>query len=287
MSFKIKKCFFCNNALPIGYFRQNPASRDGHWAWCKACEKKYSYYDIKNNGNRNHVVSFSGGKDSTAMLFKMIEMDMRIDAVVYFDCGSFEWPQMAEHISKVEKDTGKKIITIHPEKDFLELASKLQPGNRQINGWPTPGLRWCTMIKINAIRQRLREFRPYVQYIGFSSDENDRVLKAQTNGNNIGREHMFINKFPLVEWGMTEADCLSYCKAKGYDWGGLYEHFSRVSCWCCPLQNNQELIKLCTYYPEMWNKLKTWNALMPSPFKGNNAIFEKIEKFITLNQFSA
>lgn len=32
-----------------------------------------------------HVVSYSGGKDSTAMLIRMIEEDMRIDEIVMFD----------------------------------------------------------------------------------------------------------------------------------------------------------------------------------------------------------
>ena len=27
---------------------------------------------------------------------------------------------------------------------------------------------------------------------------------------------------------MTEADCLAYCKERGYDWGGLYEKFPNV-----------------------------------------------------------
>ena len=36
-------------------------------------------------------------------------------------------------------------------------------------------------------------------------------------------------RYPLVEWGMTEADCLAYCKERGFDWDGLYDIFHRVS----------------------------------------------------------
>jgi len=276
MNFKIKKCLFCNISKPLGYFSKNTASKDGYWAWCKQCEKKYGYYEAI--GNERCVVSFSGGKDSTAMLLRLIEEKKQIDEIIYFDCGSFEWPQMESHINQIEKDIGRKILKIKPHKDFYELATELQPRNKQINGWPTPSMRWCTMIKINMIKQALRPYRPYIQYIGFSSDENDRILKASIKGNNVKRDKFMINRFPLMEWQMTEKDCLGYCFDRGYTWGGLYDYFSRVSCWCCPLQNNSDLTKLCKYFPVMWQKLKEWDCKMPDRFKRDEKIFEKIER---------
>jgi 3'-phosphoadenosine 5'-phosphosulfate sulfotransferase (PAPS reductase)/FAD synthetase len=58
---------------------------------------------------------------------------------------------------------------------------------------------------------------------------------------------------------MTEADCLAYCKARGFDWDGLYDIFHRVSCWCCPLQSFEELRKLRKHFPELWAKLGEWD----------------------------
>ena len=46
-----------------------------------------------------NIVSFSGGKDSTAMLLMMIEKGMKIDKVIFCDTGA-EFPQMYEHIKK-------------------------------------------------------------------------------------------------------------------------------------------------------------------------------------------
>lgn len=276
MKLKLKKCMFCDRILPLGYYHKNKASKDGYWAWCKSCEKKYNYYDCV--GNENHVVSFSGGKDSTAMLLMMIEQKYKIDAIIYFDCGTFEFPQMEKHVNLVEKNTGKKIIKIKSKTDFYELATKLQPRNEKINGWPTPNFRWCTMIKINKIKQRLRMYRPYIQYVGFSSDEVNRVTKAKEKGNNVKRDHFQKNKYPLIEFGMSETDCLKYCKDRGYSWDGLYDVFDRVSCWCCPLQKKGDLIKLYKYYPGLWKKLIRWNKNMPNQFRNDINIFTKIEK---------
>lgn len=40
-----------------------------------------------------HLVSFSGGKDSTAMLLGMLERDMKIDCILFCDTG-LEFPAM-------------------------------------------------------------------------------------------------------------------------------------------------------------------------------------------------
>lgn len=52
-----------------------------------------------------HIVQFSGGKDSTAMLLMMLEKDMPIDEIIFCDTGK-EFPQMYEHIEKIQKYIG-------------------------------------------------------------------------------------------------------------------------------------------------------------------------------------
>ncbi|GAH74603.1 unnamed protein product [marine sediment metagenome] len=60
-------------------------------------------------GKKKHYVSFSGGKDSTAMLLRMLELGIPIHEIRYFDSGSWEYPQMREHVDKVEKYIGRPI----------------------------------------------------------------------------------------------------------------------------------------------------------------------------------
>jgi hypothetical protein len=67
---------------------------------------------------------------------------------------------------------------------------------------------------------------------------------------------------------MTEADALAYCRKLGYTWGGLYDIFNRVSCWCCPLQRIGELRKLRKYRPGLWAKLQEMDAQQPDHSPG-------------------
>jgi hypothetical protein len=54
--------------------------------------------------------------------------------------------------------------------------------------------------------------------------------------------------------------------------GGLYEHFDRVSCWCCPLKRIGELRQLYTYYPDLWKQLKDMDNRAYNNFKKNYTV---------------
>lgn len=58
-----------------------------------------------------HLVSLSGGKDSTAMVLKMLEMDSPINEVVTFDTG-MEFPEMYDHLNKLYNVLTKKQIKV-------------------------------------------------------------------------------------------------------------------------------------------------------------------------------
>lgn len=95
-----------------------------------------------------HIVSFSGGKDSTAMLLMMIEKGMHIDEIVFCDT-TVEFPQMIEHINKVEKYINRKITRLQAPFDFehyLAYHVKVRGKNKGKKGYGFPDFRnrWCT-----------------------------------------------------------------------------------------------------------------------------------------------
>ena len=200
---------------------------------------------------KRHVVNLSGGKDSTAMLLRMIEENYPIDEILFCDTG-MEFPELYAHLERLERETGRTITRLRSPLSFEYYFSEHTPKRKNPRlaayhgfSWPGPRARWCTgRLKINIIERYLRQYSEkydVVQYIGIAADEPTRA-----------KEH----HYPLMDWGMTEADCLRYCYDRGYDWGGLYEIFDRVSCWCCPLQSLPELRKLREYFPALWKRLR-------------------------------
>lgn len=202
-----------------------------------------------------HIVSLSGGKDSTAMLLRMLEEGWQVDLILFCDTG-LEFAGMYHHIDKLEKYIGRTITRLKSEKSFEYFFFEHSPKrkNPALVGykgfsWSGPRNRWCTAVLktrvIDAYLAKLAKDYEIIQYIGIAADEPQRI-----------RNYCY----PLVEWGMTESDCLDYCKERGFDWDGLYDIFSRVSCWCCPLQSYDELRKLRRHFPELWAKLRDWDS---------------------------
>ena len=228
------------------------------------------------------VVSFSGGKDSTAMLLHMIELGEHIDEVITADTG-MEFPAMYEHIAKVRAEVeaaGIKYTELRAPYSYEYFLMEIPPTEarpRRGMGWPGVQIRWCTkFLKTKLIKDYLAEHPDIIQCVGLAADEEDRRERE----NNKNQRH------PLAEWGWTEADAMNYCKARGYDWGGLYDKFHRVSCWCCPLQPLSHLRTLYREFPELWARLEDMDArirqdpeINDRPFKGDYTVADLSARF--------
>lgn len=175
------------------------------------------------------VCSLSGGKDSSAMLLRLLEENRPVDMILFCDTG-LEFPDMYAHLDKLEKYIGRPITRIKAEHSFEYYFSEapIKRGNpekfralfgKDYNGygWMGPKMRWCTnRLKDKPREQFLRSLREKYdirQYVGIAADEKYRLERK----NNQRSECIH----PLVEWNMTEADCLKYCYERGFDWNGL------------------------------------------------------------------
>lgn len=209
------------------------------------------------------VASFSGGKDSTAMILEMLERVEQLDEIVFFDTG-WEFPQMIEHVDKFEKYIGMPITRLKPDKPFsywmLERKIVARTGEKkgQVhrigNGWPSPQRRWCTRIKVNTMEKYFKGQKNITQCIGYAADEAHRQNRTELQAKK------YPVRFPLIEYGITEGRALRICQSHGFDWGGLYDIFSRVSCFCCPLQRIGELRKMRQHFPDLWEQMLDWDS---------------------------
>jgi 3'-phosphoadenosine 5'-phosphosulfate sulfotransferase (PAPS reductase)/FAD synthetase len=232
---------------------------------------------------QNYIVAcFSGGKDSTAMVLRMIELGEHIDEVVCCDTYK-EFPAMYRHIDKVKKiieNAGIKFTMLRATRTFDELMFEYEPKRRKTNevqtkgkGWATARIRWCTgELKKDVVRRYFNELvksHNIIECVGIAADEEYRMKRVSNQQSN--------KRHPLIEWGWTEKECLDYCYAKGFDWEGLYKKFKRVSCWCCPLKGLSELRALRTHCPDLWAELHEMDKKSRNSFKQNYSVedFEK------------
>ena len=172
------------------------------------------------------------------MLLMMIERNKPIHSVLYFDTER-EFPEIRNHMKKLIADTGINVQMVRHWAGFDFLEKRY--------GRPHPSGGWCTAAKRDCCNKYIRLIRKdnpdIVECIGYSADEEKRAKKINKK---------WPVRFPLIKWGITEADALRYCYDKGYDFGGIYDWMpsKRVSCYNCPKQSQADWDAIKEHHPE-------------------------------------
>lgn len=223
-----------------------------------------------------NIVSFSGGKDSTAMLLMMIDKGIKIDRIICVDTTK-EFPAMYRHIEKIQAVCSIKIEIVKIDFDYwLGRHVKTKGKNKGKIGYGFPDFRnrWCTSLKREAVKKSQKTIKgDSCQFHGIAFDEKKRT----ENNNNMNI------KYPLVEWGITEKQALEYCYSRGLYWEGLYEKFHRVSCWCCPLSRIDELRVLYNDFPDLWRELIEMDKKSYRKFRSNYSVYDLSARFANEN----
>ena len=225
-----------------------------------------------------YIASCSFGKDSLAMLLKIIENKMPLDEVVFYDTG-MEFSciyNIRDKVLPLLEENNIKYVELRPEEPFeytmFEKPVKKRDGTTSYGySWCGGRCRWGTTAKLKAIEKYAKDC---YEYVGIAYDEQNRLNKER-NGSKI---------FPLADLKMTEKDCLEYCYSKGYSWLedgiDLYSILDRVSCWCCANKNIKELRAYYKHLPTYWNGLKELQSKTDRPMKYNKyTVFDLEERF--------
>lgn len=207
-----------------------------------------------------NIVAFSGGKDSTAMLLRMIELNIPVDKIIFADT-TLEYPDNYDYIRAIEKHIGKKITIVRPKTSFYEWFYGLVTRGKNegmMRGMPLTafGGYCCRELKIKP-QQEIYDNKEDLVFLGIAFDEQERMLK----GDNY--------RYPLIEWKWTEQKCREYLKEKGL-LNPLYKKgWKRLGCWLCPKQSKESLRLLYENYPKHWKCLKKLERDSPNGFSVN------------------
>lgn len=230
-----------------------------------------------------YIASVSFGKDSLAMLLLLIEKCYPLNEVLYYNTG-MEFKaiyNIRDRVALLLKEKNIKFTELKPKLNFeykmFEKPVKHRDGSIGYGySWCGGRCRWGTSDKLQAIKKYYRDTFPardcnIYEYVGIAFDEQSRAGKGD---NKI---------YPLIEWEMTEKDCLEYCYKNGYSWdeGGieLYNILDRVSCWCCANKNLKELRNYFNFLPQYWNLLLEMQKKTNRPFSKNINLLELEERF--------
>ncbi len=212
------------------------------------------------------MVAFSGGKDSAAMLLRMLELwiegDKRypITKITFADTG-FELPELIDYIRMIEAYIQATYPELNLSIDFVgsprswedwfygEITKGANKGKQRgapLRAYPCY---WAREAKVQPLQKAQADCD--VVYIGIAADEAHRVGKKEDPRNAK-------NRYPLVDWGWTEKDCMRYLDERGLV-NELYVNFNRLGCFHCIKQPLDSWWSLWRGYPELWEIAKHWD----------------------------
>lgn len=216
------------------------------------------------NGLKMIIANLSGGRDSSAMVVRFLELGNKIDYIIFCDTGH-EFPEMYEYIDKldsyIQRNFNHKLTRIDASKEIEKWAFEYPIQRGELKG----KLRGLPFVNRKDYCTREAKINPTRKFIQSKCSEKYRVsaligytYNEVENGRTSNLDYA-IARYPLHEWGWNEKEVSDYLSEKQI-MNPLYNRFERTGCYFCPKQSKASLYNLWKFYPHLWQKMKDFEA---------------------------
>lgn len=209
-------------------------------------------------GREKIVISFSGGKDSTATAHLVTTALSDPSIIHIFGNTTLEFPLTEEYAKRYRDE--------HPQAIFIEAKNEDQVFSEVCEdiGPPARMMRWCcSMFKTGPISRVLNSLygnEQILTYYGIRKSES--VSRSKYNRVENGSESVKIQQqtvaSPIFFW--KDIDIWLYLLSEGIDFNKAYRlGYDRVGCWMCPNNNQRAQFLSRIYMPE---QSKAWRDFL-------------------------
>ena len=215
-----------------------------------------------------HIVSISGGKDSTALAIYMLYKYPEIPVEYVFCDTECELPETYEYLERLEAFLGKKIIRLSAI-DLLNLNPTKQHKRNPFDIWlnevysgflPSPRMRWCTrVLKIQPFEAYVGDDHAY-SYIGIRGDE-DRDGYVAKKPPSLSERPNIIPVYPFKDDGLGLMDIKALLEESGLGLPDYYRWRSRSGCYFCFYQQIGEWQRLKGEHPDLFEEAKKYEKV--------------------------
>lgn len=204
------------------------------------------------------VISFSGGKDSTATADVVVKALSNPSIVHIFGNTTLEFPSTVAYAERFRENHPQAIFLFakNDEQIFYDVCEDIGP--------PARMMRWCcSMFKTGPITRVINSLYRNQQILTFYGiRKSESVSRSKYNRVEDDAEAIKIQQqtvaSPIFFW--RDIDIWLYLIAEDVDFNDAYRiGYDRVGCWCCP-NNNQRAQFLSRIY--MPDESKKWRAFL-------------------------
>ena len=187
------------------------------------------------------AVSFSGGKDSLAVLLLVLDSDVEPD-LFFIDTG-LEFPETIDHVDQISKKYKLRLITGKPTKPFWNGIEYFGP--------PGKDYRWCCKTsKLGPSTQLIKTHYPdgVLAFIGQRRYESEQRASKKMIWHNPWVPGQ-VGASPIQHWSALHI--WLYLFSKGIEFNRLYENgLERIGCWLCPASDMADFKTVSEKHPD-------------------------------------
>lgn len=199
------------------------------------------------------MLSFSGGKDSTATADIVIKTLGNPSLVHIFGDTTLEFPSTIEYATRYRENHPLAIFQVakNREQIFYDVCEDIGP--------PARMMRWCcSMFKTGPITRVINSLYRNQQILTFYGiRKSESVSRSKYNRIEDDAESVKIQQqtvaSPIFFW--KDFDIWLYILSEKVDFNDAYRlGYDRVGCWCCPNNNQRAQFLSRIYMPEQSKK---------------------------------
>lgn len=207
------------------------------------------------------VVNHSGGKDSQAMMIKLLEFVPKEQIlVVHASLGFMEWPGAMELARDQAAAAGVDFIVAKAKKSFLDMVLRRFQERPEVPSFPSTKYRQCTSdLKRDPIK---REVLRYAKANGFDRIINCMGLRAEESPNRAKQEvykvtaiyrrvgRTWLSYLPIHDFSISEVFSTIHDDGQQPHWA--YQDNDRLSCITCIMASAVDLIHGARQNPKVY-----------------------------------
>lgn len=199
------------------------------------------------------VISFSGGKDSTATADVVVKALSNPNLVHIFGNTTLEFPSTVTYAKRYRENHPQAIFLFakNEEQVFYDVCEDIGP--------PARMMRWCcSMFKTGPITRVINSLYRNQQILTFYGiRKSESVSRSKYNRVEDDSESVKIQQqtvaSPIFFW--KDIDIWLYLLSEKVDFNEAYRlGYDRVGCWCCPNNNQRAQFLSRIYMPEQSKK---------------------------------
>lgn len=208
-----------------------------------------------------HILSLSGGKDSSALAIYMRDRETwrqrlgkpskdpveNVEMEYVFCDTKEELQETYEYLDILEAFLGKRIVRLSDDRGFQHWLQVYG------NYLPSPNMRWCTrMLKLKPFEEYVGDDLVY-SYVGIRADEHREGY--------VSKKSNIVPIFPLKEDGIMREDVIRILNESGASLPKYYEWRTRSGCYFCFFQRKAEWVGLKEHHPDLFERAKEYEKI--------------------------